>query len=344
MLKILRKNGGFALILTILMISLMVTLTLQFSGTMRTDLYAAANLKDGIRLLYIAKSGFNFACAVLLEDASETDFDSLNEPWADSGNLSSRSKALFDEGRFEVKVRDHSGRICINRLVDESGNWDPVQKEILGRFLGLEEFGLDPEEAENLMEAIKDYMDADDEPTGFGGAESADYQAMGSPSPCKNGPLEFLEELLRVKGMTRELYDGTGEKPGISKYLTVYGDGKININTADPLVLRALSSNMDRKMAEDMKKYREDEEHDLSNTGWYKNVSGMEAINLPGVITVSSAYFEIESEGVLDMPENVGEGLGALDKVKKRAMRKGAIGMVERKKGEPLKILSWRVM
>ena len=35
-----------------------------------------------------------------------------------------------------------------------------------------------------------------------------------------------------VKGVTRELFYGTGESPGLVQCLTVFGDGKININTA----------------------------------------------------------------------------------------------------------------
>jgi len=106
--RFLRNSRGMALILTILIISLIVALTLQFNTSMRSDLHAAANLRDGIKLGYIAKSGFNYVLAVLrLDDMS---VDSLHDVWADSKSLSKNSAAQFDEGRFEVKVSDHSGR------------------------------------------------------------------------------------------------------------------------------------------------------------------------------------------------------------------------------------------
>ena len=72
--RLLKDDGGFALVLTILIVSLIVTLTLQFNSSMRSDLCEADNLKVGIKLACIARSGFNYACAVLSEDDPSVDF------------------------------------------------------------------------------------------------------------------------------------------------------------------------------------------------------------------------------------------------------------------------------
>ena len=323
-LEFLRDNRGMALILTILIISLIVALTLQFNTSMWSNLHAAWNLRDGIKLGCIARSGFNGALAVLYEDASSGDTDTLHETWAHLRIFSETSASLFEQGRFLVEISDHSGRIQINQLVDKEGNYNDSQKRLLMRFLGSAEFDLDPEEVENIVDAIKDWIDPDSEPTRFG-AEDAYYQALESPYPCKNAPLEFLEELLLVRGITKELFYGSGEKPGISRYLSPYGNGRININTADPLVLRALSDQIDQEQAEDMVAYREDEDNNLSDLKWYKKVPGMSDVSIPdSLLTTSSTYFEITSEGF------------------KGAMSKRINGMVERK-DKTLKILSWKV-
>ena len=49
------------MILTILVISLIVMLTLQFNVSMREDLTSSVNFKDGVLLNAIARSGFNCA-------------------------------------------------------------------------------------------------------------------------------------------------------------------------------------------------------------------------------------------------------------------------------------------
>jgi len=327
MLKFLRDNRGMALILTILIVSLIVALTLQFNTSMWSNMHAAANLSDGIKLGCIARSGFNGALAVLYVDASSGDVDTLRETWAHAGIFSEYPAFLFEEGRFLIEITDLSGRIQINRLVDQNGNYDDTQKGLLMRFLGSPEFDLDPEEVENIVDAIKDWIDNpdNDDVTGWGGAEDSYYQSLERPYPCKNAPFEFLEELLLVRGITKELFYGSGEKPGIFSYLSPLGDGKININTADPLVLRALSDQIDQDLAEDMVAYREEEDNDLSDPTWYNKVPGMSDVSIPGsLLTISSNYFEITSEGL------------------KGAMSKRIKGMVERKEGT-VNILSWKI-
>lgn len=320
----LRNNKGLALILTILIISLIVALTVEFNRFMRSDLHASVNLRDGIKLGYTAKSGFNYVLAVLLEDSSGSNVDSLHEAWADPKALSENSVAQFDEGRFEVKVSDHSGRIQINNLVMKDGtNYNNDQKGLLTRF--LKSFGIDDEEADNIVDAIKDWIDADNEVTRFG-AENAYYQALDNPYSCKNAPIEFLEELLLIRGITKELFYGSEDKPGISDFISPYGYGKININTADRPVLSVLSDEVyeDPEMVENMIDYRNDEDNNLNEINWDERV-GMRGVNYnPGLLTTSSTFFEITSEGF------------------KGSMAKRITGIVERNEGT-LQIRSWKI-
>ena len=291
-------NRGMALILTILVVALIVVLTLEFNTSMRSDLFAAVNLSDGIKLTCIAKSGFNGARAVLHEDRLEGNVDTLLELWAQSGLLSESAAGLFDEGKVYVEITDLSGRIQINRLIEKDGTYNALQKDLLLRFLNLPEFGLDSQEAENIVDALKDWMDPDNEVTGFG-AEDSFYQALERPYPCKNGPLGFVEELQFVRGITKELLYGSGEKRGILPYLSAHGDGRININTAAPLVVRALSDQIDEDLVDALNEYRTNEDNDLASSTWYKKVSGMSDVNIPDAsLTTSSTYFEIISRGL----------------------------------------------
>ncbi|KPK24380.1 MAG: hypothetical protein AMK69_16230 [Nitrospira bacterium SG8_3] len=320
--KLIKDQNGFALLLTILIISLIVPFTLQFNAFMRSELYGAANLRDGVQLDHIARSGFHVALAVLYEDALETKYDALLEAWADPLTFTTASQ--FEEGRFEVRVRDHSGRININNLVDQEGKVNEKQRQLLERFFSAEEFNLEPDDVGDILDALKDWIDPDNEVTKFG-AEDSYYQALEKPYACKNGPMEFLDELLLVKGVTRELFYGTEGSPGISSYLTTYGPGLININTADPFVLRALSQHLDQETVQEMVSYRENEDNDLSKPDWYKKVKGMSSeVKIDDLITTSSNFFEINAVGF------------------KEAMSKAVTGLVERKEGG-LNVVYWRV-
>lgn len=319
-----KNNRGMALILTILIISLIVSLTLQFNTSMRSDLHAAANLRDGIQLGCIARSGFNYCLAILLEDASEGNFDSLHETWANPKSLSDASAPLFNQGRFEVEISDQSAKIQINSLVDnkQPQQFVPAQKELLKRF--LIQFDLEDEEADNIIIAIKDWIDSDNTDTAeFSGAENTYYQGLEEPYPCKNTPIDFLEELLLIKGITKELFYGTKERPGIADFLSPVGNGSININTAHPVVLKALSTEMTDTMVENMLEYRNDKARDLSEVNWSERV-GVSDVPVEGkVLTTSSTYFEITSKGF------------------KGTMARRVTGMVKRAE-QTIDILSWK--
>jgi len=325
----LKNNHGIALIVTILIISLMVPMSLQFITSTFFYNISAANLSNGIMGGCAARSGSNYALAVLFEDALSNDFDSLSEPWADSEALTSDADALFEEAKFGIEIIDHSGKVNINRLIfkeagEEDVKFDELQQDILTLLLKSEELDLEDEEVGDIVNAIKDWIDPDDEVTEEGGfgAESTYYLGLNEPHSCRNAPLETLEELLLVKGVTREIFSE------ISKSLTVYGnkEDKININTADKSLLRAFSEDIHDEEADTMIKYREEAENDdLRDMYWYqKALNTQEELIDPDLITTKSTYFEIKSTG------------------SKGAMGKKIRCIVERKE-KNLSVLSWKI-
>lgn len=64
-----------------------------------------------------------------------------------------------------------------------------------------------PNATEELVDAVLDWLDADDERR-TAGAEREDYEARRPPVIVRNGPLEAIEELLLVRGMTPEILFG----------------------------------------------------------------------------------------------------------------------------------------
>ena len=64
-----------------------------------------------------------------------------------------------------------------------------------------------PDMTEEIADAILDFLDDDDEPREFG-LESDYYTSLGNPYRCKNGPLDSLDELLLVRGVTPQLLFG----------------------------------------------------------------------------------------------------------------------------------------
>ncbi len=314
-LKKLKDDNGFALILTIMIICLIIPLTLQFGTSTVFYRVSASNFKDGIQLSCAAKSGFHYALALLYEDALTTEYDSQNEAWAET--FMTDSDSSFEDTKFRVRIADHSSRININLLVNQAkdskeGSFNNTQKEILIRLLQSLAMELEDEEIGDIVNSIKDWIDQDSEITDEGG--------IGEESnSCRNGPLKNIEELSLIKGIEDSVYDE------LSKYLTIYGNGNININTANEKVLASLSHNMDSELAINMIEYRNaDDKNDLSNANWYKDVAGMSDITLEDT-TVSSTYFEIISTGL------------------KKGMEKKITSIVKRAKQGTMSILSRKI-
>jgi general secretion pathway protein K len=317
-----RNERGVALILVLLMVSVIVVLTLQLNISSRSQVHEAANLGDGIRVLYIAKSGLFAGMGLLSEDRG--DADTLNEAWSQTEALSEQSKTYFDGGYVDLVIEDESGKININKLVDGKG-FNNAMKGVLTRLLSQPQFKLQDREVEDLLNAVKDWIDADTEVTG-NGAENAYYQGLGKSYTVRNGPMESIDELLMVRGVTRELYYGTPERPGLARLLTVQGEGSVNINTAPKEVLRALSPSITEDAASRMDDYRRNAANSLTEPSWYKRVSGLQnaAIDTVTVVT-KSEYFQIAATG----------HLGTM----KRTIR----GFVKRDSEKKLSVVAWRL-
>ena len=97
----------------------------------------------------------------------------------------------------------------------------------------------------DLVDAIVDWVDPDEKPEPAG-AESLYYQTLRPSYRAANGPLQTVLELRLIKGMTPDIITK------LSKLVTVYppeGGSKVNLNTADPLVLQALDPRITQSMA-----------------------------------------------------------------------------------------------
>lgn len=86
-----------------------------------------------------------------------------------------------------------------------------------------------------LIANLIDWTDADDLRMYEGGREDSLYERLDSPYRAKNAPFDTREEIRLVDGWH---LDGVWERVG--KHLTVYGGGKVNVNTARRPVIFAL--------------------------------------------------------------------------------------------------------
>ncbi len=311
-----KNQKGMALLLVISLVSVLAIITLQFNREMRQAYIVSAGLKSSIKLGEMARSGIAIGEQTLLLDLEENIFDSPHDSWALLADED--FSTLFEEGTIKIAVADETGKFQINAMVTRKkegqqanspeANAEQAQREsdvgnILWRLLRAEPFFVEDGEARGIIDSLIDWIDSGD---GDGeeefGAEENYYQSLTPPYSCKNGPIESIEELLQVKGITRELLYGTEEKPALAPLLTFLGDdGKININSAALLLLQAISDDISKSMAESMVSFREDEGNieQLADPQWYRIVPSFpddiaEAIKEQDIATVVSKFFTIQ--------------------------------------------------
>jgi len=224
----LREEGGFALLLSLLVVLLLTVIILEIDFQSRADLRAAGNFRDDLKAFYLARSAVSAGEAILKDDLRFSNkYDGLDELWAFPV-----PEYPLGDGVLSGAITDEASKFNLNFLVKNGkgtkagSEVDTRQKQLRLLFKHLE---INPD----LVDAIVDWIDTDSDPMPAG-AEDETYRRFNPPYSAKNAPFDTLEELHMVKGITDDVYRK------IAPYVTVYGDGKINVNTADKLILESL--------------------------------------------------------------------------------------------------------
>jgi general secretion pathway protein K len=300
------------LILTLWMLSFMTIFTIGLAYNVSGQLRLASHVQDRLKMYYLAKAGIERA-TIKFEMDETPNRTSLNEEWSNSeeffkeipfgGGYITVSYQLknvvtddeAEEEPFFYGLMDESSKININKA--------PLQilKSMLKNIGGVE-----TEEVDDIANAIIDWRDID-VIVSPNGAEDEYYEGLKVPYPCKNGDFQIPEELLLVKGMTPDIFSK------IAGTITIYGEGKVNINTADWQTFHALglSSELAQRIVQ-FRRGRDEidgtEDDNIFNTvAEIRNIGPLfteESVEINSIVslkalTVKSNVFRINSTGVI---------------------------------------------
>ncbi len=313
------REHGFALIGVLLIIALLAAFIIEFNYESRIKLHLADNFILSAQALNNADAGTAIAIAALRQNENMLTNDNTRNIFSGS------TKIPVEYGHCTISVAEESGKININALCGPDGRLIQIRVEQLLRLIDNINIqsGGDSSISYGIAPAIIDWVDSDDDVTMLpfisgqnSGAENNYYQKLDEPYHCKNAPFEVLGELLLVKGMTKDIYYGRkGDEnkgiksvPGISQYLTVYGDGKININEASAMVIQSLSENMNLPLAQNIVEQRKIRRY--LNIEQLKQVPGMTSEvydDISQAITVKTddIYYIVTATGVAEDFERV---------------------------------------
>jgi general secretion pathway protein K len=269
-------------------------LALEFSQRSRINLTMAVNYSDSKKALYYAYGGYQAALSLIKKDTN--DFDGPGDFWYEM-----LPPIPIGEGIVAVDVRDEKARFNVRDMVTPRGTIDKRRTVMCERMFRA--LAIDPD----LVYGIVDWQDKDDV-VEQNGAELSYYSLLTPSYEPRNGQFVTSGEILLVKGFDRDLFfiPPSSRSPianenfdALSNYITVYGDGKININTAPEPVLLSLSKDMDEYIVQDIIEFREKAVFEnIEDLKKVKSVSDILYNEIRSLITVKSDLFRITARGV----------------------------------------------
>lgn len=293
------KRRGFFLIMTLVVVVMATMAAYSFTDLMLAYDEAAFISMDRSQAELLVESGVDFTRLILSQPrivrqesggvfSNPALFQAANVlPGMDAmerGNFTILAPALDETGQLSglrYGLQNESAKLNLNVLPTLEASGEALAAMTLLAGDALEQsFGEEGASSDNLArslllalpgmteetaDCILDFIDEDDEARDFG-VESEYYESLPSPYSAKNGPLDSVEELLLVKGVTPLLMFGADTNRngvidaseqqmntamqsqdgsmslGWSAYLTVYslennkkddGTPRINVNSDD---------------------------------------------------------------------------------------------------------------
>jgi general secretion pathway protein K len=284
---------AFALVSVLVLLSILSLIALEFSQRSGINMRMAINDAHAKKALYYAYGGYQVALSLLANDTN--DYDGSGDFWY--GLLPA---VPFGDGSISLVVEDEQARFNLTALVTSYGQKDERRSVMLSRIFDV--LSIDS----SVVDSLVDWQDTDDIELA-GGAEVSYYNYLTPPMVPRNAQMRTTGEALLVRGMDRELFFlppaartplGNEEYQSLERYVTVYGDGKINVNTAPEPVLLCLSADMDTYITQEIIERRNEgaflEIEDLKNV---ESVSDTLYDEISSLITVSSDVFRIKASG-----------------------------------------------
>lgn len=236
-----RNKKGVVLIFVLWVLSFLAVLAVNLGYGIRQKMTFMKRIEARSLAQHTVEGGIKVAVALLLNDLQRNQFQYTAAAKAFRHNNPSRFADIrMDGGSCEISYPVGTPSTTQDKMfgvVDEESkiNVNTADKLTLQSII-TQVLVIDDNYAEKLAEAIYDWRQlGESEIKGFTGDDY--YSSLKFPYPKKSLPFELPDELLLVKGMDRPKYDI------LKNFLTVYGNGQVNINTASRQVLIALGLN-----------------------------------------------------------------------------------------------------
>lgn len=316
---------GSALIVVMWIVGLLSLMVASMTFDAHLEAKIATYSRKKVKAEYLATAGMQISKMLMKKmdtaKAEKKDDEIQDDRWYEPAHRLAQGLNVeglvekIGEGEVTITIKPEPAKRNVNFLIDE--DWERI----------FEESGVPEEMWPGLIESVLDWLDVDNAKR-RDGAETDDYYlTLETPYKAKNGPMDDVGELLLVKGFNRTILEGGMLKrsendteplnlKNIKEMLTVYGDGKVNINAASKRVLMTLPD-VDEIVAGAIieeregldKKTKEQDTSFKSIDDLFGRVPGLDP-KLRNLVSTDSKIFEITCVGKVGSVERKNSCIG----------------------------------
>lgn len=240
--KSLSSERGTVLIMALLIVGVVAALAVRFTADYQLGLAKAESRWHGAQARSYLLAAETVAQFVLEMDPDPA-VDYPDEGWGGETPVEFGGVWLFvsiTDAQSRINLNDLSGGdLTSQRAPTDPQRYTEPQRRFIRLLQTFEQEGvpLNPDEAVAILEAVVDWLDPDNEVSGFGGAEADYYLGLDPEYLPANGEFKSVEELRMVRYITPDLMEL------IRPYIEVLPAGQsLNVNTMSPRLLRTLNS------------------------------------------------------------------------------------------------------
>ena len=224
------SHKGFALPITLIVLSLLTVLSIGISQMARQDIAKIQHRQQLLGDELLLKSTNQWVLYQLLIGTPDKNVKR-------HGNFTLPvDNTAIDHNQVQVQVQDAAGLMGLYHLY-------PKRVEQLLKQL------TDKQSAIKITAQLKDWIDKDSR-SSYQGMEVSGYRKERLPMLPRNAPIRSLDELLEIPAMTATLYNGSDKKMGIKDLLLAGGVEEFNITTAPDILLGPMLGITGKKLAQ----------------------------------------------------------------------------------------------
>ena len=254
------ERSGFVLLVVTVVVLLLSLAAYSYMTEMDIENRAAGMYGRDVEARMAAESGVEYVASLVSTMGSGSVQEMYHSPAMFSRRLLEVSENARGQVRFSIVsppvtgtgsdapragLTTETSKFNINRLLELENDTDDVSDP-------WESISWIPNMSEEICNAILDWIDSDED-VRTGGAESATYEGLAFSYSARNAPMQAIEELLQVQGVTPALFYGEdanrngrldpNEDDGDESLPPDNGDGVLDLGFRDFLTVSSRERN-----------------------------------------------------------------------------------------------------